>query len=92
LASQTPSPRAITAGIWREPLDSAAPRPYAEATERKAPAMVKRSKPRQTYEPPRIRKVKLVPDELAVTGCKAVMVGVNVCRIGGRFVNFSKGS
>ncbi|HKC14076.1 MAG TPA: hypothetical protein VN375_10840 [Vicinamibacteria bacterium] len=54
--------------------------------------MVKRSKPRQTYEPPRIRKVKLVPDELAVTGCKAVIVGVNVCRIGGRFVNFSKGS
>jgi hypothetical protein len=54
--------------------------------------MVKGPKPKQTYEPPRIRKVKLVPDELAVTGCKAVMVGVNVCRIGGKFVNFSKGS
>ena len=54
--------------------------------------MVKRAKPKQTYESPRIRKVKLVPDELAVTGCKAVVVGVNVCRIGGRFVNFSKGS
>ena len=54
--------------------------------------MVKRAKPKQTYEPPRIRKVKLVPDELAVTGCKAVIVGANVCRIGGRFVNFSKGS
>jgi len=54
--------------------------------------MRKRSKPREAYEPPRIRKVKLVPDELAVTGCKSNMVGLNICRIGGRFVNFSKGS
>jgi hypothetical protein len=54
--------------------------------------MRKRSKPKEAYEPPRIRKVKLVPDELAVTGCKAIMVGVNTCKIGPRFVNFSKGS
>ena len=54
--------------------------------------MSKRRKSREPYQPPRVRKVKLVPDELAVTGCKAVIVGVNVCRIGGRFVNFSRGS
>jgi hypothetical protein len=54
--------------------------------------MTKRPKAKEPYEPPRIRKIKLVPDELAVTGCKSVIVGTNVCRIGGRFVNFSRGS
>jgi hypothetical protein len=47
---------------------------------------------RQTYEPPRVRKVKLVPDEVAVAGCKSQMVGTEVCLRGGVLVNRFKGS
>jgi hypothetical protein len=56
--------------------------------------MVKRPAPpvREPYEPPAVRKVKLVPDEVAVTGCKSNMIGLNVCRNGSRLVNFSRGS
>ncbi len=32
--------------------------------------MADRPAPRQPYEPPAIRKIKLVEGELAVTGCK----------------------
>jgi hypothetical protein len=34
------------------------------------------------YEPPRVRKVKLVPDELAVAGCKSNMITPTLCRRG----------
>jgi hypothetical protein len=44
------------------------------------------------YEPPRIRKVKLAPDELAVAGCKSQMVGTEVCLRGGVLVNRFRGS
>jgi hypothetical protein len=47
---------------------------------------------REPYEPPTVRKVKLVPDEVAVTGCKSNMIGLNVCRNGSQLVNFSRGS
>ena len=56
--------------------------------------MVKRPAPpvREPYEPPTVRKVKLVPDEVAVTGCKSNMIGLNVCRNGSRLINFNRGS
>jgi hypothetical protein len=56
--------------------------------------MVKRPAPsvREPYEPPLVRKVKLVPDEVAVTGCKSNMIGLNVCLSGSRLINFGKGS
>jgi hypothetical protein len=44
------------------------------------------------YEPPRIRKVKLAADELAVAGCKSQMVGTEVCLRGGVLVNRFRGS
>ncbi|HSD28551.1 MAG TPA: hypothetical protein VLL75_14710 [Vicinamibacteria bacterium] len=47
---------------------------------------------REPYEPPVVRKVKLVPDEVAVTGCKSNMITPNVCRNGSRLVNFNRGS
>jgi hypothetical protein len=49
---------------------------------------------KEVYEPPRIRKVKLVPDELAVTGCKSTPVGGSsvACRRGGVIVNRNIGS
>ncbi len=49
---------------------------------------------KQPYEPPRIRRVQLVADELAVTGCKSTPVGgnPNVCRRGGVLVNRTIGS
>jgi hypothetical protein len=47
---------------------------------------------RQPYEPPRVRRVKLVPDEVAVAGCKSNMVGAQVCRRGGVLVNRFRGS
>jgi hypothetical protein len=48
--------------------------------------------PRQPYEPPRVRRIKLVPDEVAVAGCKSNMVGAQVCRRGGVLVNRFRGS
>jgi hypothetical protein len=47
---------------------------------------------RLPYDPPRIRKVKLAPDELAVAGCKSQMVGTEVCLRGGVLVNRFRGS
>jgi hypothetical protein len=37
---------------------------------------------KEPYEPPRIRKVKLVAGELAVAHCKSVQVAPNVCKKG----------
>ena len=39
---------------------------------------MKTKQAKATYETPRIRKVNLVGDELAVTGCKRNMVSANV--------------
>ncbi len=47
---------------------------------------------REPYEPPAVRKVKLVPDEVAVTGCKSNMIAPTVCHNGSRLVNFTRGS
>lgn len=47
---------------------------------------------KRTYESPRIRKVKLAADELAVAGCKSQMVGTEVCLRGGVLVNRFRGS
>jgi hypothetical protein len=47
---------------------------------------------KEPYEPPVVRKVKLVPDEVAVTGCKSNMVTTTICRNGSVLVNFSRGS
>lgn len=45
------------------------------------------------YEPPRLRKVKLVPDELAVAGCKSTMITPELCRRGpGQVVSRFRGS
>ena len=37
---------------------------------------------REAYEPPLIRKVKLVAGEIAVAGCKSTQVLPNTCRRG----------
>jgi hypothetical protein len=37
---------------------------------------------REPYETPLVRKVKLVPGEVAVAGCKSVRVTANLCRRG----------
>jgi hypothetical protein len=37
---------------------------------------------RKPYEPPLVRKVKLVPGEVAVAGCKSTQVSANLCRRG----------
>jgi hypothetical protein len=49
---------------------------------------------REPYEPPRVRKVKLAGDELAVSGCKSTPVGGNrsVCRRGNVVTNRNIGS
>ncbi|HEY7515872.1 MAG TPA: hypothetical protein VIC87_15395 [Vicinamibacteria bacterium] len=56
--------------------------------------MKKRPKVKEPYEAPRVRKIKLVPDELAVTGCKSIPVGGSsvVCRRGAVIVNRTIGS
>jgi hypothetical protein len=50
--------------------------------------------PREPYEPPRVRKVKLAGDELAVSGCKSTPVGgsTQVCRRGSVVTNRNIGS
>jgi hypothetical protein len=48
--------------------------------------------PREKYEPPVVRKVKLVAEELAVAGCKSQMVSTNVCRRGVQLFNRTQGS
>jgi hypothetical protein len=54
----------------------------------------KRPKDKEPYEAPRVRKIKLVPDELAVTGCKSIPVGGStvVCRRGAVIVSRTIGS
>jgi hypothetical protein len=49
---------------------------------------------KEPYEAPRIRRVELVADEMAVTGCKSTPVGgnPNVCRRGAVLVNRTIGS
>ncbi len=53
---------------------------------------MKTKQAKATYETPRIRKVNLVADELAVTGCKRNMVSANVCNRGGTLINSAQGS
>jgi hypothetical protein len=53
------------------------------------------TKPREAYEPPRIVRVRLVADEVAVGNCKSVRVGppgTLVCNNGGVLVNRTIGS
>jgi hypothetical protein len=48
---------------------------------------------REPYEAPAIRRIKLVPEEVAAGNCKAVQVFPNVCRQpGGILKNFTIGS
>ena len=50
---------------------------------------------KEAYEPPRILRVRLVPDEVAVANCKSTPVGppgTQVCRNGGVFTNKTIGS
>jgi hypothetical protein len=47
---------------------------------------------RKTYEPPVVRKVKLVAGEIAVAGCKAVQVAPNFCRKGAQIFMRTIGS
>ena len=52
----------------------------------------KRGETRQPYEPPQIRKITIVPEELAAAACKKVRVSNTVCRVGGKLVNKTIGS
>jgi hypothetical protein len=47
---------------------------------------------KEAYETPRVRKVKLVPDELAVGACKKQQVAAQFCNKGGIIVNRDIGS
>jgi hypothetical protein len=47
---------------------------------------------RKAYEPPLVRKVKLVAGEIAVAGCKSVQVAPNFCRRGSQIFNRVIGS
>ena len=47
---------------------------------------------KEPYEPPRIRRVKLVAGEVAVAACKSVRIGLNVCRRGAVVTNKTIGS
>jgi Zn finger protein HypA/HybF involved in hydrogenase expression len=47
---------------------------------------------KEPYEPPRIRKVKLVAGEVAVVHCKSVQLATNVCRRGAVVTNKTIGS
>ena len=51
-----------------------------------------RGETRQPYEPPQIRKITIVPEELAVAACKKTMQSPNVCRAGVKLVNKTQGS
>ena len=53
---------------------------------------IKSGAPRQPYEPPRIRKITIVPEELAATACKKTMQSGNICRVGVKLVNRLQGS
>jgi len=48
---------------------------------------------REAYEPPGLRRIRLVPEEVAAGNCKSVQVAPNVCRqAGGILKNFTIGS
>jgi hypothetical protein len=47
---------------------------------------------KEPYEPPEVTRIRLTGDEIAVTGCKAVMVGADVCRNGSHLINKNQGS
>jgi Zn finger protein HypA/HybF involved in hydrogenase expression len=47
---------------------------------------------KEPYEPPRIRKVKLVAGEVAVAHCKSIQIALNVCRRGSIVTNKTIGS
>jgi hypothetical protein len=47
---------------------------------------------RLPYEPPRLRKIRIVPEELAAVGCKVTGPSHVTCRRGGRIVNRTHGS
>ena len=47
---------------------------------------------REAYEPPLVRKVKLVAGEIAVAGCKSTMVGPSTCKRGTQFFSKAIGS
>jgi hypothetical protein len=47
---------------------------------------------REPYEPPRIRKIKIVPEELAAAACKKTMVITTICRLGSKLINRLQGS
>ncbi len=47
---------------------------------------------KEPYEPPRIRRVKLVAGEVAVAACKSVRIALNVCRRGAVVTNKTIGS
>jgi len=47
---------------------------------------------REPYEPPQIRRIKIIPEELAAAGCKRIMITPNVCRVGVRLINRLRGS
>ena len=48
--------------------------------------------PRQPYTPPQVRRIRIVPEELAVAACKKTMRSPNVCIIGAKLVNKTQGS
>lgn len=48
--------------------------------------------PRLPYQPPLVRKVKLVAGEVAVAGCKSTMVTPTVCRRGATLISRTVGS
>jgi hypothetical protein len=47
---------------------------------------------REPYEPPRIRKIKIVPEELAAAACKKTMESGKMCRVGVKLINRLQGS
>jgi hypothetical protein len=47
---------------------------------------------KEPYEAPRIRKIRLALDELAVAACKSQQAAPNVCNRGGVFVVRNIGS
>jgi hypothetical protein len=47
---------------------------------------------RLPYEPPRLRKIRIVPEELAAGGCKVTGPSTRTCRQGQKIVNRTHGS
>ena len=53
---------------------------------------IKSGAPRQPYESPRIRKIKIVPEELAAAACKKTMIIGTICNLSGKLINRLQGS